>query len=224
MPFSLKIIVLLILSLASARLAVACDNAVCNKGDLRDAFYGASREDVKWATDLSNNSIDAVWQNLKEKFNEQEQLEISAGIQSNGDGDNKRQFSGLYIFVSTSMPKPLLKNYLLEANKYGGVLVFKGLPQGSFKELTKLVIDLTGKSGDLREIAADIQIDDEAYEKFKVVSVPAIVLSADSEYHPNQTAIFKFDKMVGNVGVKYSLEEFSRSGELATEALRYLND
>jgi type-F conjugative transfer system pilin assembly protein TrbC len=223
-PFSLKIIVLLILSLASARLAVACDNAVCNKGDLRDAFYGASREDVKWATDLSNNSIDAVWQNLKEKFNEQEQLEISAGIQSNGDGDNKRQFSGLYIFVSTSMPKPLLKNYLLEANKYGGVLVFKGLPQGSFKELTKLVIDLTGKSGDLREIAADIQIDDEAYEKFKVVSVPAIVLSADSEYHPNQTAIFKFDKMVGNVGVKYSLEEFSRSGELATEALRYLND
>ena len=122
------------------------------------------------------------------------------------------------------MPKPLLKNYLREANKYGGVLVFKGLPQGSFKELTKLVIDLTGKSGDLREIAADIQIDDEAYEKFKVVSVPAIVLSADSEYHPNQTAIFKFDKMVGNVGVKYSLEEFSRSGELATEALRYLND
>lgn len=224
MPFSLKIIVLLILSLASVRLALACDNAVCNKSDLRDTFYGASREDVKWATDLSNSSIDAVWQNLKEKFESQEQLEISAGRGSYGDGDNKRQFSGLYIFVSTSMPKPLLKSYLSEANKYGGVLVLKGLPQGSFKELTKFVTDLTGKGGDSQDIAANIQIDDEAYEKFKVVSVPAIVLSADSEYHPNQTAIFKFDKMVGNVGVKYSLEEFSRSGELATQALRYLND
>ncbi|WPY01939.1 TrbC-like type-F conjugative transfer system pilin assembly protein (plasmid) [Candidatus Trichorickettsia mobilis] len=224
MPFSLKIIVLLILSLASVRLAVACDNAVCNKSDLRVAFYGASREDVKWATDLTNSSIDAVWQNLKEKFESQEQLAISAGIKSKIDGGSERRFSGLYIFVSTSMPKPLLKSYLREANKYGGVLVFKGLPQGSFKELTKLVIDLTESNGDLQELATSIQIDDEAYEKFKVVSVPAIVLSADSEYHPNQTAIFKFDKMIGNVGVKYSLEEFSRSGELATEALRYLND
>jgi hypothetical protein len=54
--------------------------------------------------------------------------------------------------------------------------------------------------------------------------VPTIALSFDPEYHPNQSATFKFDKMVGNVGVKYSLEEFSRSGELATQALGYLND
>ena len=93
-----------------------------------------------------------------------------------------------------------------------------------FKELTKFVIDLTGNNGNLQDIAANIQIDDEAYERFKVVSVPTIVLSVDSEYHPNQTAILKFDKMVGNVGVKYSLEEFSKSGELKVQALGYLND
>jgi len=118
----------------------------------------------------------------------------------------------------------LLKSYLSEANKYGGVLVLKGLPQGSFKELTKFVMDLTGKGGDLQDIAANIQIDDETYEKFQVISVPTIVLSLTSEYHPNQTAIFKFDKMVGNVGVKYSLEEFSRAGELKEEARRLLNN
>jgi len=222
--FSLKIIVLVILNLASVRLAIACDNAVCNKSGLGNAFYGTSKEDVKWATDLSNSSIDAVWQNLKEKFESQEQLEIKRGRGSYGDGDNKRQFSGLYIFVSRSMPKPLLKSYLSEANKYGGALVLKGLPQGSFKELTKFVTDLTGKGGDLQDIAANIQIDDEAYEKFQVISVPTIVLSLTSEYHPNQTAIFKFDKMVGNVGVKYSLEEFSRAGELKEEARRLLNN
>lgn len=224
MLFSLKIIVLVILNLASVRLAIACGNAVCNKSGLGNAFYGASKEDVNWANDLTNSSIDTVWQNLKEKFESQERLEISAGRGSYGDGDNKRQFSGLYIFISRSMPKPLLKNYLREANKYGGVLVLKGLPQGSFKELAKFVTDLTGKGGDLQDIAANIQIDDEAYERFKVVSVPTIVLSLTSEYHPNQTAIFKFDKMVGNVGVKYSLEEFSRAGELKEEARRLLNN
>jgi len=223
--FSLKIIVLLILGITQVSASLACDNAVCNKGDSSTALISrVSEEDAKWAKGLTSSSIDMMWQNLKSKFESQEQLEISAGRGSYGDGDNKRQFSGLYIFVSQSMPKSLLKNYLHEANKYGGVLVLKGLPQGSFKELTKFVIDLTGKSGDLQDIAANIQIDDEAYEKFQVVSVPTIVLSFTSEYHPNQTAIFKFDKIVGNVGVKYSLEEFSKKGELKEEARRLLNN
>ena len=225
MRFNLTIIVLLILGITQASAVIACDNAVCNKNNSSAALIRqVSEEDAKWAADLTSSSIDMMWQNLKSKFNEQEQLEIKTGFKSNSDEERERQFAGLYIFVSTSMPKPLLKSYLQEANKYGGVLVLKGLPQGSFKELTKFVIDLTGNNGNLQEIAANIQIDDEAYEKFKIVSVPTIVLSFDPEYHPNQTAIFRFDKMVGNVGVKYSLEEFSKSGELAVQASRYLND
>lgn len=225
MRFNLTIIVLLILGIAQASAVIACDNAVCNKSDSSTVLTGqVSEEDRQWAESLTNSSIDMMWQNLKSKFESQEQLEIKTGFKSNSDEERERRFAGLYIFVSTSMPKPLLKSYLSEANKYGGVLVFKGLPQGSFKELTKLVIDITGNNGSLQDIAANVTIDDEAYARFKVVSVPTIVLSLTSEYHPNRTAIFKFDKMVGNVGVKYSLEEFSRSGELATQALGYLND
>jgi conjugal transfer pilus assembly protein TrbC len=177
--------------------------------------------DIKWANDLTNSSIDTMWQNLKTQFKEQEQLELKTDFQINDNEALPRQFAGLYIFVSTSMPKSLLKSYLSAANKYGGVLVFKGLPNNSFKELTKLVIDLTEK-GDSQDIEANIQIDDEAYERFKVLLVPTIVLAFDSDYHPNQVSILKFDKMVGNVGVKYSLEEFSRSGELSTQALEHL--
>ena len=225
MRFNLTIIVLLILGITQVSAVIACDNAVCNKNNSSAALIRqVSEEDAKWAADLTSSSIDMMWQNLKSKFNEQEQLEIKTGFKSNSDEERERQFAGLYIFVSTSMPKPLLKSYLQEANKYGGVLVLKGLPQGSFKELTKFVIDLTGNNGNLQDIAANIQIDDEAYERFKVVSVPTIVLSVDSEYHPNQTAILKFDKMVGNVGVNYSLEEFSKSGELKAQASGYLND
>lgn len=225
MRFNLTVIVLLILGITPTSIVIACDNALCKRSDSQTALtYGASEEDVKWAADLTNSSIDTVWQNLKEKFKEQEQLEIKTSFNPNSDNGLPRQFAGLYIFVSTSMPKSLLKAYLREANKYGGVLVFKGLPQGSFKELTKLVIDLTGSKGDLQDIAANIQIDDEAYERFGVVSVPTIVLVKEDDYHPNQRYILKFDKMVGNVGIKYSLKEFSKSGELNCQALEYLND
>ena len=225
MRFNLTIIVLLILGITQASAVIACDNSVCNKNNSSAALIRqVSEKDAKWAADLTSSSIDMMWQNLKSKFESQEQLEIKTDFKSNSDEERERQFAGLYIFVSTSMPKPLLKSYLQEANKYGGVLVLKGLPQGSFKELTKFVIDLTGNNGNLQEIAANIQIDDEAYEKFKIVSVPTIVLSFDPEYHQNQSATFKFDKMVGNVGVKYPLEEFSKSGELAVQASRYLND
>ena len=225
MRFSLTIIIwTLLLSLASVRLAMACDNTVCNKSDLGNAFYNLTKEDVKWANDLTNSSIDTVWQNLKEKFENQEQLEIARGSKLGDKTGRGRQFSGLYIFVSQSMPQALLKNYLHEANKYGGVLVLKGLPQGSFKELAKFVTDITGTSDNAHDIEANIQIDDEAYDKFNVVVIPTIVLSQESDYHPLESTDFKFDKMVGNVGVKYSLEEFSNSGELKEEARRLLNN
>ena len=225
MRFSLTIIIwTLLLSLALVRLAIACDSITPNKSNLANVFYGTSEEDVKWANDLTNSSIDTVWQNLKNIFKSQEQSEIAGSSELRDKRGRGRQFSGLYIFVSQSMPQALLKNYLHEANKYGGVLVLKGLPQGSFKELAKFVTDLTGTSDNAHDIEANIQIDDEAYDKFNVVVVPTIVLSLSSDYHPLESTDFKFDKMVGNVGVKYSLEEFSNSGELKEEARRLLNN
>ncbi|MCE2731192.1 MAG: type-F conjugative transfer system pilin assembly protein TrbC [Rickettsiaceae bacterium] len=225
MRFSLTIIIwTLLLSLALVRLAIACDSITPNKSDLANVFYGTSEEDVKWANDLTNSSIDTVWQNLKNIFKSQEQSEIAGSSELRDKRGRGRQFSGLYIFVSQSMPQALLKNYLHEANKYGGVLVLKGLPQGSFKELAKFVTDITGTSDNTGDIEANIQIDDEAYDKFNVVVVPTIVLSLSSDYHPLESTDFKFDKMVGNVGVKYSLEEFSNSGELKEEARRLLNN
>ena len=163
-------------------------------------------DDVKWATDLSDSSTEMVWKSLKEKFEEQE---VS------------RRSSGLYVFVSTSMSKQLLKNYLAEATKYGGTLVFKGLPNGSFKELIKVVTELVGENND--KLSPNLQVDDEAFDMYGVISVPTIVLSKMDEYHPNQNNKVIYDKIVGNVGIKYGLEKFSESGELQKEALEYLN-
>lgn len=202
---------------------------------LKVSYSGASEisenisstsEDKKWAEDLSDQAINMVWEDLSGKFNQQQQLEEGNRVIA-GSTPARRQSSGLYIFVSSSMPKSLLKSYLSEAAHYNGVLVLKGLPNGSFKELTKLVIELSGdpKAGDNGNIdlPAGFQIDDQAFEEFLVTNVPCIVLVKAPNYMPNQTDIPIFDKITGNLGIKYALEQFSSSGELASQATEHLH-
>lgn len=227
MVFNLISYVIIILSItsyiATTHAATECDDANSKSDNQYKLIHQAAIDDIKWASDLARSNLDMVWQNLRDKWCKQEQLEAQdAFTPSNNSNDRARQFTGLYVFVSSSMPKPLLKSYLREASKYGGVLVFKGLPGGSFKELTKLVLELTSEQDEWQELASSMQIDDEAYERFEIVSVPTIVLLQTDDYHPTKPAMIKFDKMVGNVGVKYALTEFARSGELTKQALECL--
>ena len=63
-----------------------------------------ANEVIQWANDLSDSAQDMVWQDLLKKFNEQEQLEGAASAIAHPT-------SKLYVFVSSSMPIPLLKEY-----------------------------------------------------------------------------------------------------------------
>ena len=93
--------------------------------------------------------------------------------------------------------------------------MFRGLPQGSFRKITDLVMDISDKNQ-----PCAMQIDDEAFTGFSVKAVPAIVLSKPA-------AMFgadKFDKVYGNITIKAALELFSSSGDLATNAKGCLND
>ena len=188
-------------------------------------FYGVctANEDLDWASDLSQKSTAMVWQNLKEIFTQTEQAQDSENLQ---DTTPAKQAGELYVFVSTSMPKPLLKSYVSEAKKYGGVLVFKGLPSGSFKELAVLVAELTIDPVGTKDAnnSLGLQIDDEAFDRFEVSAVPTIILSTTSEYQPHQTTQVIYDKITGNVGIKYALEQFSSSGVLAIDATERLNE
>ncbi|MFU7500769.1 MAG: type-F conjugative transfer system pilin assembly protein TrbC [Candidatus Tisiphia sp.] len=228
MHFNLISYVIIILSItsyiASTHAATECDDANSKSDNQYKFIQQAAIADIKWASDLARSNIDMVWQNLRDKWCKQEQLEGQDAFTPSNDSNapSLRQFTGLYVFVSSSMPKPLLQSYLREASKYGGVLVFKGLPGGSFKELTKLVLELTSEQDKRQELASSMQIDDEAYERFEIVSVPTIVLSQTDDYDPTKVSVLKFDKMVGNVGVKYALTEFARLGELTKQALECL--
>ncbi len=193
--------------------------------NLAVSYQVLANEDLNFATELQKSSTTMVWQHLKEIFTQTTQLE-SGSEPDLPNTTRSKQESELYVFVSTSMSKPLLKAYAQEAKKYGGVLVFKGLPNGSFKELAVLINGLNTDSIDAASDASlpGMQIDDEAFDRFEVSAVPTIILSTTSEYQPHQTTQVNYDKITGNVGIKYALEQFSSSGTLAKEAKERLDE
>lgn len=122
----------------------------------------------------------------------------------------------LQIFVSSSMPKPLLKNYALEAKKYGGVLVFRGLPDGSVHKLTEFLMDI------VTEESSAMQIDDESFAAFEITNVPTIVLSKPETIFSKEEIEAKFDKVTGNITIKAALELFVGSGDMKLNVQKLL--
>jgi len=129
----------------------------------------------------------------------------------------------LRVFVSSSMNINLLKNYAQEAKKYNAILVFKGLPEGSWLKLANLVQDIS----DGETLA--MQIDDEAFKEFDVKSVPAIILSEtidefNSLIETTSSDRALFDKATGNIGIRGALRLFAESGDLSKSAKQILDD
>jgi type-F conjugative transfer system pilin assembly protein TrbC len=92
-------------------------------------------------------------------------------------GINPQASSALYYMVSWSMPLEMLRSYAAEAMWDGGVLVFRGIPEGMdlntyiHSDLAKL---LYGKGA-----SATVSIDPRLFEAYDVQTVPTIVLTTD---------------------------------------------
>ena len=128
----------------------------------------------------------------------------------------------MLIFVSSSMPLSLLKAYAKEAKDYNGTLVFKGLPHGSFKELSKLISEIYEDYDQAQSSHAGSIIDDEAFAKFEVTSVPTIILAEEKECFREVGCKVTYDKLVGNIGIKAALEKFKDEGEIREVASNLL--
>lgn len=121
------------------------------------------------------------------------------------------------VFVSSSMPKNLLRQYHRQVVQYGGTLVFKGLPEGSFKTLAKLVMSIA-ENGE----AGSMQIDEAAFDCFAISTVPAILLIKEEDCLGEQSGKVTYDKITGSIGIKVALEKFAANGDLSQEAKRLL--
>ena len=155
-------------------------------------------------------------------------------------GINPDAATGLYVFVSWSMPLELLRSYAIEAMWSGGTLVFKGVPPG--KELGTFITQ------DLRQLvygkgaSANLSIDPRLFDAYNVKAVPAIVFAkvkSDFQCQGINTVKYMYDKqelsydtcpeldpslfykMSGTVSLNYALQQFIDDG--GKEAQPYLS-
>ena len=113
------------------------------------------------------------------------------------------------VFVSTSMPEQALKRIIADTSAAGGVVVFRGFPGNSGKALIAALSRVVEKDQQF----ASIGIDPRLFRAFDVTAVPTMVVSS-SDFTPCDGLTCKttpppFDRIEGNVTVRYALETFA---------------
>lgn len=176
----------------------------------KPCVYG-DESDMEWAQEMATDNQRIFMDNLKEMME-------MPGFDEDLKAEVLKPRPQLQIFVSHSMPISLLKSYAKDAAKYNGVLVFRGLPAGSFHKLSKLVSDISGDNAE----GIAMQIDDEAFKAFNIKIVPTIVLSKEASIFSEQVKGGAFDKVGGNVTIRYALEVFAKEGDLKENARELL--
>jgi len=193
------------------------------RGLLAEKVAEADRDQLKG---LIEKSREIVMGTIAEKYRELLMLRQQRdGIIENknltgsgGLGGNYRESVLLKVFISSSMDLKLLKTYVKEARRYGGVLVFNGLPDNSWVKLNKTVTEIVGD-----EEGVGIQIDPEEFDRFNIKTVPAFVLLKEDDrvtYTSKEVEEDKviYDKVTGNIGIETALRLFAEKGELSLEA------
>lgn len=186
--------------------------------ELEDKKFEFKQDDLEYAKDLTKRSMQMNMPKIKEKWYELQEM-LGNDINRNDGIIDADSASGLdeltsntflRIFVSSSMSMNLLKSYAKSVKKYNAILIFQGLPDGSWRKLSDLVSEISGNDNE----AVAMQIDDEAFKQFNITSVPSFVLAKEEDIfreHPKVT----FDKVTGSIGIRKALELFAGGGQLA---------
>ena len=181
-----------------------------------DEQFKFEQKDLDFAKDLTKRSRQMTLLEMKQKWLELENmlgnnnnLGKTLNNQDINDFDDPDFGTSFRIFVSSSMSRNLLKSYAKTARNYGGVLVFNGLPEGSWHKLSELVSEISGNDNE----AIAMQIDNEAFTEFNITQVPSIVLAKEEDIFSENPKV-TFDKITGSIGIRRALEKFASNGEL----------
>ncbi|MCE3519097.1 type-F conjugative transfer system pilin assembly protein TrbC, partial [Escherichia coli] len=123
--------------------------------------------------------------------------------------ENQGTAQQFMVFVSTSMPEQALKRIIADTSAAGGVVVFRGFPGNSGKAFIAALSRVVEKDQQF----ASIGIDPRLFRAFDVTAVPTMVVSS-SDFTPCDGLTCKttpppFDRIEGNVTVRYALETFA---------------
>jgi conjugal transfer pilus assembly protein TrbC len=103
-----------------------------------------------------------------------------------------------YVFVSFSMPEPLMSETLTESARLHIPALLNGLIDNSMPQTVKKIQILSTLVPNL-----DLQIDPTAFERFGITQVPALVVEQGGA----------FDVLYGNLTLKEGLRRLAHEGE-----------
>ena len=143
----------------------------------------------------------------------------ASDMAKNGLGEAPR----FIAFASLSMPATALRQMMDDVTRAGGVVVFRGLTQGSAKVMTDALSRVL-KPGEQMD---GVGIDPRLFRAFGIEAVPAyVVTSSDFDLCDGfdcTTAVPPFDRMSGNVTTAHALTTFAQgSGPGAKLAAQHL--
>jgi type-F conjugative transfer system pilin assembly protein TrbC len=150
-----------------------------------------SAEQIREATELGTNAVRSILDayNARPKEEDAFAAQVRKRVDTIADaameedrqavlnflGIDPQSETGLYVFVSWSMPLEMLRSYAVESMWSGATLVFKGIPPG--KELGTFITE------DLRQLvygkgaAANVSIDPRLFDAYAVNTVPTTVFT-----------------------------------------------
>jgi len=170
----MKKLLLLVLSLFSCLFSYSSFAEKCNKCGIDDKFIESLSNSYKLDLELPNKD------NSEASFKE--------------DTVKQAVKPTLIVFISSSIPRESLKNYTLEAKKYENIVfLMRGLVNSSFISTKDFILGFDGS----------VQIQEDAFDNYKVLVVPTIVLAKEDE-----NGKLTFDKVSGNISIFSALKTF----------------
>ena len=109
--------------------------------------------------------------------------------------DVKNPDSGIFVFVSFSMPKASLIELNKQAQKYNATLVMRGIYKNSFSEMRKKILEINPDG-------LSINIDPKSFEKYNIKQVPTFILVKENR---------EVSRLSGNVSLDYAHEKLSEA-------------
>jgi type-F conjugative transfer system pilin assembly protein TrbC len=130
--------------------------------------------------------------------------------------------SNIIIFVSFSMPKESIKQWIKEGQEINAPVVIRGLINNSFKETINVLYQLN------KESTGGVQLDPTLFKKYQIDKVPAVLVTDTEHCLSNQTCKKHDDVVYGDVTLFYALKKIAMQDDevssFANEALKKLKD
>ncbi|UNW11119.1 type-F conjugative transfer system pilin assembly protein TrbC (plasmid) [Acinetobacter indicus] len=134
----------------------------------------------------------------------------------------KARTDGVIAFASFSMPKESLKKLVKDMEKIGGSVIFVGFKGGTYRSMVENVSKLGLEYG-------NIQVNPNAFDQYKIKTVPAIVLvkpNAEEKLDLEGCVLpDNYSKVSGDVSLEYALNLMAEKevSDLKTIAQKYLD-